>query len=197
MQGFFPLFPRRPAVCYNNIMKVIINIDGGSRGNPGPGASAYVIKDTAGKILAQEGYFMAHCTNNQAEYTALRLALIKSAELGAKDLEIISDSLLLVKQYVGEYKIKNADLAARMSEIRQLARPFQIHIRHVLRHLNKEPDALANKAMDLKQSVGFNPIKNLEPQQTPDMTVNGVEVKPVTRGTKKTNKNANQLSLFD
>ena len=179
MQGFFPLFPRRPAVCYNNIMKVIINIDGGSRGNPGPGASAYVIKDTAGKILAQEGYFMAHCTNNQAEYTALRLALIKSAELGAKDLEIISDSLLLVKQYVGEYKIKNADLAARMSEIRQLARPFQIHIRHVLRHLNKEPDALANKAMDLKQSVGFNPIKNLEPQQTPDMTVNGVEVKPV------------------
>jgi len=178
-------------------MKVIINIDGGSRGNPGPGASAYVIKNTAGNILAQEGYFIEHCTNNQAEYTALRLALIKSAELGAKELEIISDSLLLVKQYLGEYKIKNADLAARMSEIRQLAKPFSIQIRHVLRHLNKEPDALANKAMDLKQSVGFNPIENLNPVLTPDMTVNGIEVKPVLRRTKKTNKTANQPSLFD
>ena len=178
-------------------MKVIINIDGGSRGNPGPGAAAYVIKNTDGKILAQEGYFIAHCTNNQAEYTALRLALIKSAELGAKELEIISDSLLLVKQYLGEYKIKNADLALRMSEIRQLASPFSIQIRHVLRHLNKEPDALANKAMDLKQSVGFNPIENLQPALAPDMVVNGVEVKPVVRTAKKTNKNIHQPSLFD
>ena len=178
-------------------MKVIINIDGGSRGNPGPGASAYVIKNTEGKILAQEGYFIPRCTNNQAEYTALRLALIKAAELGAKELEIISDSLLLVKQYLGEYKIKNADLAQRMQEIRKLARPFQIQIRHVLRNLNKEPDALANKAMDLKQSVGFNPIENLNPDTTPDMVVNGIEVKPVKRTTKKTNKNANQPSLFD
>ena len=175
-------------------MKVIINIDGG---NPGPGASAYVIKTTDGKILAQEGYFILRCTNNQAEYTALKLALIKSAELGATELEIISDSLLLVKQYLGEYKIKNADLAARMSEIRQLAKPFQIQIRHVLRHLNKEPDALANKAMDLQQSVGFNPIQNLQPDFAPDMVVNAVEVKPVTRTAKKINKNANQPSLFD
>ena len=164
-------------------MRVTINIDGGSRGNPGPGASAFVIKDLNGKILSQEGYFIPHCTNNQAEYTALKLALIKAAELGAQELDIISDSLLLVKQYLGEYKIKHPDLAARMQEIRQLARPFKISIRHVLRHLNKEPDALANKAMDLKQSVGFNPIENLNPSVPPaiqaDNTVNGVQVKPV------------------
>jgi len=184
-------------------MKVIINIDGGSRGNPGPGASAYVIKNMAGKILSQEGYFMPHCTNNQAEYTALRLALIKSAELGASELEIISDSLLLVKQYLGEYKIKNADLAARMAEIRELARPFTIQIRHVLRSLNKEPDALANKAMDMKQSVGFNPIENLTPfvpftQNKPaNNIVNGVEVKPVQRNTGKKQKQVEQPSLFD
>jgi len=184
-------------------MRVIINIDGGSRGNPGPGASAYVIKDTAGKILAQEGYFMPRCTNNQAEYTALRLALIKSAELHATDLEIISDSLLLVKQYLGEYKIKNADLAARMDEIRQLAKPFTIQIRHVLRHFNKEPDALANKAMDMQQSVGFNPIENLNPPlptATPkpaDNIVNGVEVKPVQRKADKKQKQVEQPSLFD
>lgn len=194
-------------------MQVIINIDGGSRGNPGPGASAYVIKSTDGRILAQEGYFIPHCTNNQAEYTALRLALIKSAELGATRLEIISDSLLLVKQYLGEYKIKNPDLAARMAEIRTLARPFQIAIRHVLRHLNKEPDALANKAMDLKQSVGFNPIVHLHPAPAAAAaapqsdTVNGVRVVPVMREpapapapvvAKKAKKAAaQQPSLFD
>ena len=182
-------------------MRVTINIEGGSRGNPGIGAAAYVIKDTAGKILAQEGYFLEHCTNNQAEYTALRLALIKAAELKAKELEIISDSLLLVKQYLGEYKIKNADLAKRMTEIRQLAKPFSIQIRHVLRHLNKEPDALANKAMDMKQSVGFNPIEQLpptpaEPAKQNNNIVNGVEVKPVVRATNKKKDNA-QLSLFD
>ena len=181
-------------------MKVVIHIDGGSRGNPGPGAAAYVIQDSTGKILAQEGYFLPHCTNNQAEYTALRLALIKSAELGAAELEIISDSLLLVKQYLGEYKIKNADLAERMREIRQLAKPFTIHIRHVLREFNKEPDALANKAMDLKQSVGYNPIQNLHPLPAAkeDMTVNGVEVKPVIRNTTGKKKTQTvQPSLFD
>ena len=93
-------------------MQVKINIDGGSRGNPGPGAAAYVICDMQGKILSQEGYFMAHCTNNQAEYTALKLALIKSAELGATELFIEGDSLLLVKQFTGEYKIKNPDYRA-------------------------------------------------------------------------------------
>lgn len=196
-------------------MRVTINIDGGSRGNPGPGASAYVIKDQSGKILAQEGYFIAHCTNNQAEYTALKLALIKSAELGAKELSIISDSLLLVKQYLGEYKIKNADLAERMAEIRALARPFQINIRHVLRHLNKEPDALVNKAMDMKQSVGYNPIQNLnvsvetQPAQEKDNTINGVPVEPVkrpqalsapaqkTKASKSKTPKTQQPSLFD
>ncbi len=163
-------------------MRVTINIDGGSRGNPGLGAAAYVIKDQNGVILAQEGHFIAHCTNNQAEYTALKLALLKAAELGARELDIISDSLLLVKQYLGEYKIKNPDLASRMAEIRTLAAPFHISIRHVLRHLNKEPDALANKAMDMKQSVGFNPIKNLDAaQESSAMTVNGVPVEPVCR----------------
>lgn len=190
-------------------MRVIINIDGGSRGNPGPGASAYVIKDESGRILAQEGHFIPHCTNNQAEYTALKLALIKSAELGAAELSVISDSLLLVKQYLGEYKIKHPDLAARMAEIRALAKPFKINIRHVLRHLNKEPDALANKAMDMKQSVGYNPIKNLnvrapEPKEE-DNTVNGVPVEPVRREnpapakakTAKNKKSPAQPSLFD
>lgn len=189
-------------------MQVKINIDGGSRGNPGPGAAAYVICSPDGTILAQEGHFMPHCTNNQAEYTALKLALIKAKELGATELFIQSDSLLLVKQFLGEYKIKHPDLAARMAVIRRLAAPFTIHMQHVLRHLNKAPDALANKAMDAKQSVGFNPIVRLPqdeelPPAPRENIVNGVEVKPVQRQTapakpasKRTLKKPHQPDLF-
>lgn len=187
-------------------MQVKINIDGGSRGNPGPGASAYVICDLNGKILSQEGHFMPHCTNNQAEYTALKLALIKSAELGATELFIQSDSQLLVKQYLGEYKIKHPDLAARMQVIRRLAAPFTVHIEHVLRHLNKAPDALANKAMDAKQSLGFNPIQHLPDDDEiaahtqQDNSVNGVQVTPVKRETppvkKADKKGPQQPDLF-
>jgi len=183
-------------------MQVKINIDGGSRGNPGIGAAAYVICDMQGKVLSQEGYFMEHCTNNQAEYTALKLALIKSAELGAKELFIQSDSLLLVKQYLGEYKIKNPDLAARMQTIRHLAAGFTIHIQHVLRHLNKAPDALANKAMDARQSVGYNPIVHLPEDDTPapsaaSNTVNGVPVTPVVRKNSSKKQSPRQPGLFD
>jgi len=173
------------------MLQVKINIDGGSRGNPGIGAAAYVIRQTDGTILSQEGYFLAHCTNNQAEYTALKLALIKAAELGATELFIESDSLLLVKQYLGEYKIKHPDLQARMAVIRRLAERFTVHIKHVLREFNKAPDALANKAMDAKQSLGYNPIKNLlsdeEVLSAPqDNVVNGVKVTPVVRKKPKT-----------
>ena len=192
-------------------MQVKINIDGGSRGNPGPGASAYVICDMQGKILAQEGYFMPHCTNNQAEYTALKLALIKCKELGATELFIEGDSLLLVKQFTGEYKIKNPDLQTRMQVIRHLAQGFTVHIKHVLREFNKAPDALANKAMDAKTSLGFNPIvylptdeEILKPQQTPTV-VNGMEVTPVVRpvtkpsvkSTTSASKRPKQPELFD
>jgi len=184
-------------------MQVKINIDGGSRGNPGIGAAAYVICDKSGTVLAQEGYFMAHCTNNQAEYTALKLALIKAKELGAKELFIESDSLLLVKQFLGEYKIKNPDLQARMKIIRVLQQPFIIHIKHVLREFNKAPDALANKAMDLQQTLGFNAIKYLPADEEicpVGMQVNGVEVTPVVREERQTApaaKKPHQPDLFD
>jgi len=131
---------------------------------------------------------MPHCTNNQAEYTALKLALIKADELKATELFIESDSLLLVKQFLGEYKIKNPDLQTRMQVIRALSKPFTIHIKHVLREFNKAPDALANKAMDAKESLGYNPITRLPKDEeilaqkaAKPSTVNGVEVKPVKR----------------
>lgn len=144
---------------------------------------------------------MPHCTNNQAEYTALKLALIKAGELGAKELFIESDSLLLVKQFLGEYKIKNPDLQARMKIIRVLAKPFIIHIKHVLREFNKAPDALANKAMDAKESLGYNPIKYLPSDDeicSFTTQVNGVEVTPVVREKpKKAVTKPPQPDLFD
>ena len=142
---------------------------------------------------------MPHCTNNQAEYTALKLALIKAKELGAKELFIESDSLLLVKQFLGEYKIKNPDLQARMKIIRALQGNFIIHIKHVLREFNKAPDALANKAMDAKQTLGFNPIKHLPADEEIcplRAQVNGVEVTPVVRDEKPAKKPL-QPGLFD
>lgn len=189
-------------------MQVKINIDGGSRGNPGPGASAYVIRNMQGKILSQEGHFIPRCTNNQAEYTALKLALIKCGELGATELFIEGDSLLLVKQFTGEYKIKNPDLQARMQVIRRLAEKFTIHIKHVLREFNQAPDALANQAMDQQESVGFHPITYLPTDAeilaapaAQNNVVNGVPVTPVKRATQPNAKPAKkgpvQPSLFD
>ncbi len=162
-------------------MKVKINIDGGSRGNPGPGASAYVIKTPEGKLLAQEGHFLAHCTNNHAEFTALKRAAQACVLLGATELDILSDSLLLVKQYLGEYKIKNQNLKELIDQIRQITESFKtVHIQHVPREQNKEADALANKAMDAKHDVGCPPA-NPPPKQA-DVQPAPKPVPPATDG---------------
>lgn len=141
-----------------NTMEITINIDGGSRGNPGPGASAFVIKNKEGQVIAKEGKFFDECTNNYAEFIALFMALNKAAQLGATKLDIYSDSQLLVKQYLGEYKIKNPVLQVIMADIKEAASVFKsIKITHVLRQYNKEADALCNITMDeaLKK-----PVKN-------------------------------------
>lgn len=139
-------------------MKLTINIDGGSRGNPGPGASAWVVKDAKGKLLAREGLFFAECTNNQAEFTALKMALQKAAKLGGKNLNIYSDSQLLVRQYCGQYKIKNPDLQIIMADIKKLAAKFAaVEITHIPREKNKEADAMCNETMD--KALKTNPQK--------------------------------------
>lgn len=192
-------------------MKVKINIDGGSRGNPGPGASAYVIKNPEGKLLAQEGHFLAHCTNNHAEFTALKRAAQACLLLGATELDIRSDSLLLVKQYLGEYKIKNQNLKELIDQIRQITENFKaVHIQHVPREQNKEADALANKAMDAKCDVGCPPA----PTNTLKTKINSAPAAPARQsaaiktaqpktgktGQKKASKpkkGPQQLDLFD
>ena len=129
--------------------KLRIFIDGGSRGNPGHGACAAVFFDAAGVVLYEEGKYLGHCTNNFAEYSGLRLALAAAGRLGAAELEIFSDSELLVRQYSGEYHIKDETLAAIMAEIRAAAAHFRkISLSHVPRAKNKEADRLVNQILD-------------------------------------------------
>ncbi len=186
-------------------MEIIINIDGGSRGNPGPGASAFVIKNKAGQIIAKEGKFFAECTNNFAEFNALLMALNKAFELGATKLDIYSDSQLLVKQYLGEYKIKNPVLQTIMADIKKVAAKFTfLKITHVLRGYNKEADALCNITMDAALKKPQRPaaqIKIAAPAVVRDNEVKAAHKAPAVKKAvlKAAPKAAGpqQLELFD
>lgn len=127
-----------------------IRTDGGSRGNPGPSGIGVVIEDLeTGKVIETHKKFLGTTTNNQAEYKAVILGLERCKELGAKMVEVLADSELLIRQANGEYKVKNVDLQARFREMRALVVAIgRVTFRHVYREQNKAADALANKAMD-------------------------------------------------
>lgn len=180
----------KPPVDYlrkEKIMELFINVDGGSRGNPGPGASGWIIKDKTGKVLVKEGLFFKECTNNQAEFTALKMALKAASDFGKCSLTIKADSQLMVRQYLGEYKIKNADLQILMAEIKQLAVSFkQITITHVPREQNKEADAICNLIMDRAlKNTAFKPVLTSELTQKQTTTEEIKETK--TAKEEKTN----------
>ena len=129
--------------------KLRIFIDGGSRGNPGQGACAAVFWGHTGTILCEEGKYLGRCTNNFAEYHGLRLALAAAARLGAEELEIFSDSELLVRQFSGQYRVKDATLAGIMAEIRVAAAAFKkVSLSHVPRARNTDADRLVNQILD-------------------------------------------------
>lgn len=183
-------------------MRLYINIDGGSRGNPGPGASACVIKNQKGDLLESEGLFWPNCTNNQAEFNALKLALQKARELGGTELYIKADSQLLVKQFLGEYKIKNPELKSLMAEIKEISARFKkINIQHIPREQNKEPDLLCNQTMDKALKRAAAPLKQI-PKDIPVPTRGGRESEPYKPSGKASAKpkrgvTPRQLELFD
>ena len=123
--------------------------DGGSRGNPGPSAAGYVLLDMDDKILADEGVYLGVTTNNQAEYTALKLGLKAALKLGAREVDCYLDSLLVVNQMRGIFKIKNRDLWPVHGAIKDLVGRFKhVHFTHVPREHNKLADAAVNRALD-------------------------------------------------
>ncbi len=123
--------------------------DGGARGNPGPAAAAYVLEAEDGTVLDARGEAIGTATNNVAEYRALVAGLAKAVELGVGDLEVVSDSELLVKQMNGEYRVKNAALQELSLEAARLARRLQrVRYRAVRRAENELADRLVNEALD-------------------------------------------------
>jgi ribonuclease HI len=135
-------------------MKLVIHIDGGARGNPGPAGAGVVIHDDEGAAQLEAGFYLGRMTNNVAEYTALLRALEASRRLSAEQLLIHSDSELLVKQINGEYRVRNPGLQSLFDEAMSRLRGFsKWTVRHVRREGNARADELANLAMDAGEDV--------------------------------------------
>jgi ribonuclease HI len=130
-------------------VKATLYTDGGARGNPGPAAAAYVLETDDGTVLEARGEVIGVATNNVAEYRALLAGLAKALERGIDEVEVVSDSELLVKQMNGEYRVKNAALIELSLEAARLARQIgKVRYRSVRRTENELADRLVNEALD-------------------------------------------------
>ena len=130
-------------------MRARLFTDGGARGNPGPAASAYVLEAEDGSVIDARGETIGVATNNVAEYRALIAGLEKAADIGVTELEVVSDSELLVKQMRGEYRVKNPGLIDLSLEAARLARRVgSVSYRAVRREHNELADRLVNEALD-------------------------------------------------
>lgn len=128
---------------------LVINTDGGARGNPGPAGIGVVIKNESGEVVFEHGGYIGEATNNVAEYRALLKAVETARDLGATELKINMDSELIVRQMLGQYKIKQPDLQKLAAEVIKVLKSFSnFSFTHVRREFNKEADALVNQALD-------------------------------------------------
>ena len=153
-------------------LRVTINVDGGSRGNPGnAGAGIVIRREGSGEVLYEAGLFLGHATNNVAEYSALLAGLEKAAQIGAAEATIFSDSELMIHQINGHYRVKNEGLRPLFEQAQELRKNFQgSHFIHVRRELNAHADKLANLAMDKKQNFEKfhqKPVEEKSPSAKP------------------------------
>ncbi|TMB27227.1 MAG: ribonuclease HI family protein [Deltaproteobacteria bacterium] len=129
--------------------RVRVFSDGAARGNPGPAGAGAVVLDPRGRVLARVGKFLGKQTNNVAEYEGVILGLKSAKELGATEVEVRADSLLLIRQLEGAYQVKNAALKALHAKAKQLLRSFErVDLRHVPREENTLADEMSNRAID-------------------------------------------------
>jgi ribonuclease HI len=129
--------------------RVTVNVDGGARGNPGPAAIAAVVSVDGGEVIDSRGEVIGHATNNVAEYRAVLLGIELARELGAREVELIGDSELIVKQVKGEYRVKDPGLQPLHAEVRATLEGFdRWSIRHVRREHNAAADRLVNETLD-------------------------------------------------
>lgn len=128
---------------------VVINVDGASRGNPGPAGAGALIADTGGRPVRKLRKFLGTATNNFAEYSALIIALEAASTMGAEEVRVHADSELMVKQVNGVYRVKSPDLKPLYDQVMSLLKHFRKYkVSHVYRDKNAEADRLANEAID-------------------------------------------------
>jgi ribonuclease HI len=132
-----------------NQRKLVLHVDGGARGNPGPAAIGVVIADSHGEVIDELAERIGVATNNVAEYEALLRGVARAAELGATELELINDSELVAKQLTGAYKVKNPGIKPLHERARTALAGFERwQIRSVPRAQNADADRLVNEALD-------------------------------------------------
>lgn len=130
-------------------MKLVVHVDGGSRGNPGPAAAAAVVSTPDGEVLDEAHELLGAATNNVAEYRGLLLGLARARELGADEVEVVNDSELVAKQVNGLYKVKHPDMKPLHAQARAALEGFgRWQVRSVPRAQNAAADALVNAALD-------------------------------------------------
>ncbi|MGZ4268573.1 MAG: ribonuclease HI family protein [Solirubrobacteraceae bacterium] len=130
-------------------MRLVVHVDGGARGNPGPAAAAAVLSTPEGDVVDEATELLGRQTNNVAEYRALLLGLRRARELGATEVEVVNDSELVARQVTGEYKVRHADMKPLHAEAMVALRGFERWtIRSVPRARNADADALVNQALD-------------------------------------------------
>jgi mutator protein MutT len=133
----------------SDTQRLIVYSDGGSRGNPGPSAAGFVVMDASENVLYTGGLYLGITTNNQAEYHGVRLGLEKALELHARTVDFRIDSLLVVNQMNGVYKIKNRELWPINERIKELVGQFDtVSFMHVRREFNQKADSVVNKILD-------------------------------------------------
>jgi ribonuclease HI len=129
--------------------RLVVNVDGGARGNPGPAAVGVVVATPDGEILEERGERIGEATNNVAEYRALLLGIERARELGASELDLVGDSELVVKQVRGDYRVKQEHLRPLHAEVRAALAGFERwSVNHVRREQNAAADRLVNEVLD-------------------------------------------------
>jgi ribonuclease HI len=133
--------------------RLVVNVDGGARGNPGPAAIAAVVATPEGEILEEASETIGPATNNVAEYRALLLGIERARARGAREVELLGDSELIVRQVRGEYRVKDPALRDLHTRVREALEGLERwSIRHVRREENERADLLVNEALDASAS---------------------------------------------
>jgi ribonuclease HI len=130
-------------------VKVVVHVDGGARGNPGPAAAAAVVSNSDGDVLDEASLFLGRATNNVAEYQGLLLGLERARALGATEVEVVNDSELIAFQVTGRYKVKHPDMKPLHAQALKALKGFERWtVRPVKRAQNADADALVNQCLD-------------------------------------------------